>query len=212
MQGIVLGRLGHKVSILERSASIEFISQGAGISAQEHVQEFLSRYDRSTQPLCLDCPKVQFLDKHGKVIKTWDMPLKMTSWGSLYHRLRANFDGLKSNYCQLDDPVVSSAPEGNSQYKFGHTVTGIQDRKGKVAVYAQDSSGLEHEIFADLVIAADGPSSSIRQILNPAVHRTYTGYVAWRGMVPETEISESDRELFAQRCTYFRKGYGHILV
>ena len=210
MHGIILKRLGHNVSMLERSESVDLISQGAGISAQEHVQGFLAKYDRSPQPLCIDCPKLQFLDKEAKVTRTWDMPLQMTSWGVLYHRLRANFDGLSSDFCHIDE--TSQADEGKVAYAFDSTVTGVEERTNKVAVYVQNSSGVQREILADLVIAADGPSSKIRQILTPNFQRTYAGYVAWRGMVLESEVSESDRTLFAHRCTFFRKGYGHILL
>ena len=211
MHGIVLKRLGHNVSILERSRSVEFIGQGAGISAQEHVQEFFAKYDRAPQPFCIDCPKVQFLDKGAKVIKTWDFPLKMTSWSVLYYRLRANFDRLSSDFCHVDQET-SQVSEGKGTYAFGSTVTSIEDSNDKVIIYVQESLGDRKEILADLVIAADGPSSKIRQVLDPQIHRTYAGYVAWRGMVPESEVSEPDRWLFADRCTFFRKGYGHILL
>ena len=212
MQGIVLKRLGHTVTIYEKSTSDEIISHGAGISSQEYVQEFLAKYDRYAQPHSIHCPKVQFLDKKAKVIKTWNMPLKMTSWSVLYHRLRANFDGLPSNYCRVNVSIHDITSEGRGIYRLGSRVTGIKDLGRKMALFVQQGDEKEQQIDVDLVVAADGPSSTVRQQLSPNFHRSYAGYVAWRGTVRESEVSEADRKLFADRCTFFQKGHGHILL
>ena len=44
------------------------------------------------------------------------------------------------------------------------------------------------QIEADLVIAADGSASFIRRILQPELKPKYTGYVAWRGTVLESDV------------------------
>jgi len=56
---------------------------------------------------------------------------------------------------------------------------------------------------ADLVIGADGPSSTIRSILLTKVQREYAGYVAWRGTVLESAASESLKETFLDHFTFF---------
>jgi hypothetical protein len=42
-----------------------------------------------------------------------------------------------------------------------------------------------------------------RTILQAEVERTYTGYVARRGTVPESEVSEMTRECFVEKFTAF---------
>ncbi|KAL8894991.1 MAG: hypothetical protein Q9207_008345 [Kuettlingeria erythrocarpa] len=98
-QGIVLKRLGHNVRILERASPDGLREQGAGITAREDIQDYLNTYDRfSHQPYSPGDASIQFINQTGKVTKTWKMQLRMTSWDTLYYRLRANFDGLESDY------------------------------------------------------------------------------------------------------------------
>lgn len=58
-------------------------------------------------------------------------------------------------------------------------------------------------MIADFVIGADGPSSTVRRILQPEVQRTYAGYCALRGTVPENEASPAAKEAFSERFTFF---------
>lgn len=61
----------------------------------------------------------------------------------------------------------------------------------------------EQTAIADLVLAADGASSTIRKLLVPEVERKYVGYVAWRGTVPETELSPRAREVLIDKFTFY---------
>ena len=45
------------------------------------------------------------------------------------------------------------------------------------------------EVAADLVVGADGIRSRVRALLAPAVVPNYGGYVAWRGIMDETDLS-----------------------
>lgn len=56
---------------------------------------------------------------------------------------------------------------------------------------------------ADLVIGADGPSSTIRSLFAPDVERKYAGYVALRGTVSENDVTAKTREAFSERFTFF---------
>lgn len=67
-------------------------------------------------------------------------------------------------------------------------------------------------MHADLVIAADGTSSKIRQILQPGLQRKYVGYIAWRGTALENEISEMTKAIFAEKTTLFVLDRGYVAL
>jgi 2,6-dihydroxypyridine 3-monooxygenase len=64
----------------------------------------------------------------------------------------------------------------------------------------------------NLLVCADGVGSLARERLAPAAGRTYAGYVAWRGTVPERDLSPGTRELLGNAITYQVLPGSHILV
>ena len=137
----------------------------------------------------------------------------MINWDLVYFVLRANFDGLQSEYCS----VPSLEPEVQALYQVGRKVINITDLgQGKgveveceVIIPDESRAGGERQrgekvtVRGDIVIVADGPSSTIRKIVCPEVERRYAGYVAWRGTVPESEASEGLKRTFVERFTFF---------
>jgi len=140
----------------------------------------------------------------------------MTSWDLCYYLLRANYDGVDSEYL-ADCGGVPNGREGDGavRYIYGATVTGVEKKGERVVVKyslkTEDGEEAEKEIEANLVIAADGPSSTIRGILEPEVKRTYAGYCVIRGTVPELEASEEARKVFLERfCFYHAPGIQNL--
>jgi len=130
----------------------------------------------------------------------------MTSWDLLYNILRANFDGnVDEGYC---DVPKGEDGDGESEYLYGHKVITVKDiGDDGVEVGFEDKDGKKGTLNANILIGADGPSSTVRNIFKPDVQRAYAGYVAWRGTVLETEVSEESRECFSEKFTFFhRKG------
>ena len=81
---------------------------------------------------------------------------------------------------------------GQVIYDIGDEVRDIKDEgvaKG-VRLEFVEREGKSGSAFADLVIAADGASSTVRGILEPWSKRTYAGYAAWRWKIAESEVSE----------------------
>jgi 2,6-dihydroxypyridine 3-monooxygenase len=64
----------------------------------------------------------------------------------------------------------------------------------------------------DLAVFADGIGSTARAALLPDAHPQYSGYVAWRGVVPETELSDPTRLALDDAITYYVYANSHILV
>lgn len=134
----------------------------------------------------------------------------MTSWDLLYHLLRANFDGVSSEYAKAPP---SEAHEGTAIYDYGHQVHGIDSGdETSLSIAATTSEGRDVSIRADMLIGADGPSSKIRKLIDSNVERKYAGYVAWRGTVPENEVSQAAKDVFVEKFPFFHTEGMQILA
>jgi 2-polyprenyl-6-methoxyphenol hydroxylase-like FAD-dependent oxidoreductase len=210
MHGIVLKRLGHNVRVLEQHPDSVRIDQGAGISSGPQAQEFFEAHDRTGAPYSVSCPGYQILDINSKVKRWIKRPMEMSSWGVLYYRLRANFDGYQSDFCA--DVPSREAGDGDAIFDTGKKVVSLSYDKKLVTVGFKDTlNDSEDVVQADLVIAADGASSTVRQIMLPGVQRTYSGYVAWRGYVLESDLSPESRKILDPRFSAFVCRGGYIL-
>lgn len=207
MTSIALLRLGHNVRILERSPTPLLHDQGAGIVAGGETQTFMHSYDRSQRPITVQSHQRLYLDKAGNIIHRENTPQRMTSWDLLYYLCRANFDHVKSGYLHgqslLEDPS-----EGKGIYEYGRSVTKLEDIGEQVKVTfttTRDNESVKEQILTvDFVILADGPSSYSRQQLSPSsASRKYAGYVAFRGTLPETELSPSSTSIFVEKFPFF---------
>lgn len=225
MTAIPLVRLGHKVTILERTPSAKVADQGAGIASIPIIPpiiaalralspkpdsispmvDFFQEFDRTkTQFSTSNIDKIRWLDSKGDVKK--EVPLRVLvglkdgqdstggcSWDLLYTVVRANFDGgLEGSYIQ---PAEKLDTDGEAEYRDGVNVTSIIDHGDRVEVLYEGGS-----IEADFVVGADGPGSMVRKLLVPEAERKYVGYVAWRGTVPESELSKETRDLLCDHA------------
>ena len=211
MHGIMLKRLGHSVHILEQSPESILHSQAAGIRAGKDLQEFFQNYDLLKEPFYLDCPGLQFIDRDTKNVRFVNFPMAMTSWTTLYYRLRANFDGFTSKHCPK--PPEPTTIDGTAIYDLGKRVTSVNYTDGRVQILFDDTiNGRSGSLHADLAIAADGSNSAVRQFLLPELQRPYAGYVAWRGSVLETDTSEETRQVIKDNFLVFKMPRNYILV
>ncbi|KAH6644566.1 monooxygenase [Boeremia exigua] len=198
------------IRILERNPTPLLHDQGAGVVAGGHVQEFFRKHDRTKTPLAVTSHQRLYLDRTGNVIDREDKEQHMTSWDLLYHLLRANFDGVESEYAQVPEPQPH---EGTSTYDYGHQVTGIDFSDAtSLSITARTSTGDDVTFNADMLIGADGPSSSVRKYIDPKVQRKYAGYVAWRGTVPEDQVSQSATDVFVEKFPFFHTEGVQILA
>lgn len=115
------------------------------------------------------------------------MPQAQTAWSVLYNTLRAG----------LPDGVV-------------HSGVALSD-------FVQDGEGVEvilsngQRVRADLLIGADGPHSTTRSLLLPDDFPDYAGYVAWRGLLPETAVDGATAAQLVDAFT-FQSGDAHQLL
>ncbi|KAL8846840.1 MAG: hypothetical protein Q9221_008098 [Calogaya cf. arnoldii] len=209
----MLVRSGYNVRILEQDIGSPQ-SHMAGIGAAADVIDFLDKFDQVEAPLGIPSECLQSIDHHGKVTVFLKAKRIMTSWDVLYHRLRVNFDGLTS-VDRPPSPDLRGKGVGNAIYDSGKRVESIIANNDKVAVRVRDlMTQTESTLNADLLLGADGSYSVVRRTFLPdsEVRPTYAGYVAWRGVVKESEISPATREIFQRNVTYFQLPGEHVIV
>ena len=201
--------MGYDVRIFERSANDIPENQGAGLAAAADLQRYMQKYDATKKPYGVPSPDFQMVNAEGKVTKKMGIAQLFSSWEAVYYRLRANFDGLTSEYCK--DVPAESEKEGRAEYLYGNTVVGIREIGQQVSIDYKDRSDATRSLDVDMVIAADGPSSTVRQLLEPAVQRTYAGYCGWRGILPEGEVSEQAMGVFGDLVTFCRIEHSYLI-
>ncbi|KAH7128330.1 monooxygenase [Dendryphion nanum] len=218
--GVALKRLNKNLNIriFERNPTPLLHDQGAGVVAGHDVQQFFKQYDQTNAPLTVTSRQRLYLDRGGKVIDHEESTQQMTSWDLLYHVLRANYDGVESEYVA---PVEHQNQDEAARYEYGCTVTRINvpepssptpDFSTPIKVEGMRNTGERFSTDADLFIAADGPSSTIRSLFFPSVQRRYVGYVAWRGTVPENSLTADAADVFLEKFTFFHTSGTQILA
>jgi 2-polyprenyl-6-methoxyphenol hydroxylase-like FAD-dependent oxidoreductase len=175
------------VSIHERSERV-LDDRGAGIVMQPDTQQILiERCGLKEDETGVWLKYRQYLAKNGKPDFDQTMPQLMTSWGLLYRAMRAAFP----EECYVEGDALLSFESSKSQVR------------GRFA-----KSG---EIDSDLLVAADGSRSLVRSVLFPEVKPRYAGYLAWRGVVAESEADADLLKTFANQFTFQQMHRSHIL-
>ncbi|KAI4597119.1 hypothetical protein KJ359_004630 [Pestalotiopsis sp. 9143b] len=198
--GLALKAIGHDTTILERNPTPVLEQQGAGIVAGGDTLAFFQRYNRCDRPIAVTSHRRQYLDKEGKVVHKEDMDQNMTSWDLAYFIMRANYDGIDSEHCKAPPAVPS---HGKAVHEHDRNVTDVKAEGNRMRVFYKTSKGQEGSIVGDMVVGADGPSSAVRAMVQPDVERTYAGYCALRGTIPENDVSPQTREVCSERFTFF---------
>ena len=104
------------------------------------------------------------LARDGSVQGTLRCPQVMTSWDRLFSMLRAEWPA--------------------ERYTLGEELRGIDQQDGGVVATFRNGT----QRFANLLIGADGFRSTVRTLAMGDIPPRYAGYVAWRGLVPESAI------------------------
>jgi 2-polyprenyl-6-methoxyphenol hydroxylase-like FAD-dependent oxidoreductase len=161
----LLARAGWRAEIYER-ADAELTGRGAGIVTHAQMRAVLRAAGCDpSHDLGIDVAGRKTLDRAGRVIGRYDCPQTLTSWDRVFRMLREKFP-----------------PQ---RYHLGKELRRIAQSAGSVVAHFADGTKVE----ADLVVGADGFRSAVRAQILPDVKPLYAGYVAWRGLVPERELS-----------------------
>ena len=162
--GILLRSIGWDVDIYERSSQA-LDSRGGGVVLQPDVIEAFQRAGISARSLGVQAHERYYLNPDGSIAQPMPMRQMLTSWNLLYGAMRRHFPA--------------------EHYHSGKYLTDIQQSGEQVTAIFADAT----RDTADLLIGADGPNSTVRERFLPDAHYHYAGYVAYRGLVNETELS-----------------------
>lgn len=162
--GILLQRDGHDVKIYERSLS-GLAGRGAGLVGQHDLFRILRAIGcEHVARVGVVAKERIYFNRDGSVAETVRTPQMQISWDFLYS-------------------TVASHMAAES-YLTGQPVTGVVEAPDAAQILFADGRRED----ADLVIGADGLGSVVRPLLNTDASNRFAGYVAWRGLIPETAL------------------------
>lgn len=180
--GLVLSAIGCRVDIYEQSEGHPQ-DYGGGMEVQNHVEIYLA--DRGIpveeSPATASWIRQQ-LDLFGNLVDREAAFVRYTGWDTLYRKLRSTFPA--------------------AQYHTGMRLERLE--RDDIGVHARFADG--SDVPCDLLVGADGIFSACRQILLPDVRPHDAGYVAWRGILPESALSERTLIALGEKLTLYQ-GY-----
>jgi len=183
----LLSRNGWQVDVFERVPE-ELAGRGAGIVTNPELFDALTAAGvEIDDSIGVHVQSRVTLARDGSVLSEREMPQTLTAWGKMYHVLRSAF------------PTIN--------YHSGGTVTSVKSEATYASVTLSDGS--EHR--AELVIAADGFKSAIRDQFLPDVKLQYAGYVAWRGLVDEAALTPETRDALFDKFAFCLPAHEQIL-
>ncbi|MFL6797114.1 MAG: FAD-dependent monooxygenase [Xanthobacteraceae bacterium] len=160
----LLRSVGWDATIFERNRE-DLTGRGAGLGTHPELIEVLQHigipFDDSMGVKITD---LVCLHRDGTTQLEESTNRVMSSWGRLYRSLR---DALPS-----------------ASYRLGMSLTHVeQDEHSVLASFADGT-----QVTGDLLVAADGGRSSVRELFLSELEPSYAGYVAWRAVLDETDI------------------------
>src|SRR5919206_493365 len=180
--------IGCEVQVYERSGSA-LEARGAGIAVLEQTLRYpVEHLGVAPEAFCSTTDWIRFLAPDGSVRHEQRHRYRFTSWNALYRTL------------------LGALPR--DRYLLGREVAAFSMEGEEVALRFSDGA----EARVDLLVCADGINSTARQQLLPEVKPRYAGYVAWRGTVPEAELTRGTYEVLHDALTYQLLPNSHILV
>jgi 2,6-dihydroxypyridine 3-monooxygenase len=182
----LLADAGHHVVVYERS-SLELEERGAGIGFLPATYRYLvENRGLSLDVVAVPTGHIRYLGRDGTVTHEEEHRYLFSSWNTVYRELLGCFE--RTSYLLAHELVDLALEPLALEFSTGDVV------------------------HPDLAVFADGVASTARSKLLPDVVAQYSGYVAWRGVVPETELSAATRAVFDDAITYFVYANSHILV
>ena len=174
----LLRKAGWTVDVFERS-DVELFGRGAGITVQPELHEALVESGADVSRLGVAITDRVAIDQQDRVIEHLTFPQIVTSWDKLHQMMR------------------EIVPGGN--HHLGCNLQSVEQSSSGVTAFF--TNGRVEK--ADLLIAADGYRSTVREIYMPEIQPIYAGYVIWRGVADESTMPKSARDVIFDKFAFF---------
>ncbi len=186
---LLLRERGFAVEVFERSSQL-LDGRGGGIVLQPDTVRWIRerRADLAVADVSIGSSLLRYLGPDNAVVHEEPAAWRFSSWTTLYRTL-------------LDEL-------GREHYHLGELAVGVDQDPDRAEV--RFVSG--RRAYADLLVFADGISSVGRRRLLPQVRPRYSGYVGWRGTVPEARASDETRALLDDALGYAVMERSHICM
>ena len=174
----LLRTIGWDVAVFERSRG-DLSDRGAGLGAQPELFAVMRHIGiRLDDSIGVEVSSRICLDRNGNTL--CEVPLREvgTAWDRIYRALK---HALPPECCRPG--MIFERLE--------------QDEQKVTAVFADGSRAA-----GDLLVGADGVHSAVRRQLVPELKPRYAGYVAWRGVVQETDVPPPLHDLLLHHMTF----------
>ncbi|WP_410581865.1 FAD-dependent monooxygenase [Amycolatopsis sp. lyj-108] len=185
---LLLRELGFVVDVYERTPT-PLDGRGGGIVLQpDTVRWFTECSEQHPEALSTATEYVQYLGQGNEILHRERRRWTYTSWGTFYRALLADF--------------------GTEHYHLGEFACGVSQEADHATV--RFVSG--RQARAELVVFADGITSIGRRTLDSESELEYSGYVGWRGTVPEHRLPDGTRALLENAISYSVVPHSHITL
>ena len=167
-----LSKKGWDISIHEK-VPVPLSGRGAGIATYDELADLVFKATNNNNVLGTTAKSRVSLDINGKIINSYDYPQVYTSWQYLFSILREQIS--------------------NDDYFMGDDCIKIEQNEDKAIAFFENGKKKE----TDLIIIANGIKSELRTYVDNKAYPQYAGYVGWRGVVNEEEISKNSLEILS---------------
>ena len=164
-----LSKKGWDISVHEK-VPVPLSGRGAGIATYDELADLVFKATNNNNVLGTTAKSRVSLDINGNIINSYDYPQVYTSWQYLFSILREQIS--------------------NDDYFMGDDCIKIEQNEDKAIAFFENGKKKE----TDLIIVANGIKSELRTYVDNKAYPQYAGYVGWRGVVNEEEISKNSLE------------------
>ena len=164
-----LSKKGWDISVHEK-VPVPLSGRGAGIATYDELADLVFKATNNNNVLGTTAKSRVSLDINGNIINSYDYPQVYTSWQYLFSILREQIS--------------------NDNYFMGDDCIKIEQNEDKAIAFFDNGKKKE----TDLIIVANGIKSELRTYVDNKAYPQYAGYVGWRGVVNEEEISKKSLE------------------
>ena len=167
-----LSKKGWDISVHEK-VPVPLSGRGAGIATYDELADLVFKATNNNNVLGTTAKSRVSLDINGNIINSYDYPQVYTSWQYLFSILRKQIS--------------------NDDYFMGDDCIKIEQNEDKAIAFFENGKKKE----TDLIIVANGIKSELRTYVDNKAYPQYAGYVGWRGVVNEEEISKNSLEILS---------------